>query len=322
MAFHLLQSIPKPCAAAPLDQALQCVDSLGSSDKHLHAARVADNVGLVLLGQPHLKRVRAERAREFVIGLGRHSWSSPGRAGLRCDGRNLGEYRIDLDFAEGGPAGASVLGREENAPAKFRAVCRESPVKLGASFRGIPAKMPKRKKNQKKPSLGLDIDLEKRGRGRPPRMRASEISGRAYSYRLIFNQIWEKVGEQLLKAQTGDEAIQAFEATPYQREFEPLASLILQVLREPDFPMRDPEAQANFLGDSLAARGHLTPRSSRDICARGRPKQQRKTEHHNPSAGVLYRVLLRIRRPGPRQCLPEMWRANTGRSRFPVWVVT
>lgn len=111
------------------------------------------------------------------------------------------------------------------------------------------------------------------------KMRSSEVSGRAHNYRLIFSKIWDKVGEGLLSAQTADAVIQAFGETAYQREFEPLASLIVQVLREPDFPKRDREAQTNFLGDSLAARGELTPRTSRDICARERAKERAKSPY-------------------------------------------
>jgi hypothetical protein len=83
----------------------------------------------------------------------------------------------------------------------------------------------------------------------------------------------------LLQAQTDVEAVRAFEGTAYQGEFERLASLILRVLREPDFPKRDHQAQVNFLSDSLAARGALTPRTSRDICARGRAEERAKSPH-------------------------------------------
>jgi hypothetical protein len=87
----------------------------------------------------------------------------------------------------------------------------------------------------------------------------SEISGRAYNYRLIFSQIWNDmtdargdnrkgVGDAVLKAQTEEEVIRAFDPWPsYQRDFEPMTSLILRVLRDPDFPKREREAQINFL---------------------------------------------------------------------------
>ena len=110
-------------------------------------------------------------------------------------------------------------------------------------------------------------------------MRASEVSGRAYHYRLIFSQIWDKIGGSLLMAQTEEEVIRAFEGTAYKGEFERLPSLILQVLRERGFPKRGREAQANFLADSLAARGEVSPRTSRDICGKERAKQRAKSLH-------------------------------------------
>jgi len=110
-------------------------------------------------------------------------------------------------------------------------------------------------------------------------MGASEIIGRAYRYRLIFKQIPPEVRERMLKAQTESEILLAFEGASYKQEFEPLASLILQVSHEPDFPKRDHEAQANFLAESLAARGALTPRSSRDICARARARERAKSPY-------------------------------------------
>lgn len=139
--------------------------------------------------------------------------------------------------------------------------------------------MVEREKPRQKPSAPLDIYSGKRGRGRPAKMRASEVSGRAYNYRLIFKQIWDKVGERLLRAQTPETGIQAFDETAYRSEFEPLASLILRVLRKPHFPKRDSEAQANYLAESLAARGALSPRSSREICARERAKERSKSPH-------------------------------------------
>lgn len=137
--------------------------------------------------------------------------------------------------------------------------------------------MPKRKKVAEVPQQVLDIIPGKRGRGRPG-VRASEISGRAYHYRLIFNRIWDSVGEALLRSRTEDEVIQAFgSGCFYLREFAPIASLILEVLRDADFPKRKPAAKINFLADSLAAHGQVTPRTSRDICERERMKERAKS---------------------------------------------
>lgn len=132
--------------------------------------------------------------------------------------------------------------------------------------------MPKRKKTRQTPKKALDIVSAKRRRGRPG-VRRSEISGRGYHYRLLFSQIWKPVGESLLKARTEEEVVRAFDPWPsYQRDFEPIASLILKVLREPKFPKR-PEAQINFLADSLAGRGWISARRSRDICEQERKKK-------------------------------------------------
>jgi hypothetical protein len=56
------------------------------------------------------------------------------------------------------------------------------------------------------------------------------------------------------------------------------ARLILRVLNERTFPMK-PETQLDFLADSIAARGNVAPRTSRDISEKERAKQRRKSRH-------------------------------------------
>lgn len=51
-----------------------------------------------------------------------------------------------------------------------------------------------------------------------------------------------------------------------------------QGLHDPRFPKRQ-QARINFLADSLAGLGRVTPRSSRDICARERAKERAKSRH-------------------------------------------
>ena len=51
-----------------------------------------------------------------------------------------------------------------------------------------------------------------------------------------------------------------------------LASLVLSVLREPGFPKRR-QQRINFLADSLAGLGSVSPRRSRDICNQERKKK-------------------------------------------------
>jgi len=118
---------------------------------------------------------------------------------------------------------------------------------------------------------------EKRHRGRPSKIPASQVAGRAKSFRFILGQVWDGLWPLLSKANNESEVVQAFEegAKPYQRDFVPaFAGLILQVLREPTFPNRR-KSQINFLADSLAGVGVVSPRRSRDICAEERAKEER-----------------------------------------------
>jgi hypothetical protein len=110
-------------------------------------------------------------------------------------------------------------------------------------------------------------------------VRPSEIAGRAYGYRLIFNQVWDRLWPLLSKAQTQEEVFGAFQAgsSPYEREFVPVLALAHRVLRDPKFP-KTRDAQVNFLADSLAALGMTSPRRSRDICAEVRAEEKR--AHH------------------------------------------
>jgi hypothetical protein len=139
--------------------------------------------------------------------------------------------------------------------------------------------MLKSKRVKEKLQNPLDVFSEKRTRGRPYKVRASEVAGRSHNYRLIFNQTWGVLGEHLLKATTEEEVLQAFERTAHKGEFTRIASLVLAVLHDTNFPKRDKEARINFLADSLAARGVVTPRTSRDICARERAEERNKSKY-------------------------------------------
>jgi hypothetical protein len=144
--------------------------------------------------------------------------------------------------------------------------------------------MAKRKKASKKPSQAkekaLDRFSQKRGRGRPPTVRFTEIVGRADNYRWILDQVWESLWPLLSNSNGENEVTKAFQdgASPYATQFVPaFSALILGVLREKTFPKRR-KPQTNFLADSLAGLGIVTARRSRDICAVERARA--KHEHH------------------------------------------
>jgi hypothetical protein len=116
------------------------------------------------------------------------------------------------------------------------------------------------------------VSGSERGRGRPPKIRASEVYGRAENWRDILDQVWERLWPLLSNAQSEAEVTRAFQdgARPYDQTFVPgLSALTLQVLRESTLPKRR-KPLLRFLADSLAGVGVVTPRRSRDICAQER----------------------------------------------------
>lgn len=131
--------------------------------------------------------------------------------------------------------------------------------------------MAKRKKAAADPKKGLDSLLPRKPRGRPG-IRRSPVRSNADHYQMLLSQHWKVVGPPLLQAKTPEQVTAAFREVPeIQRvHFVPsLAKPILAVLRERHFP-KTRDAQIRFLADSLGARGAVSPRRSRDICAEQR----------------------------------------------------
>ncbi len=132
--------------------------------------------------------------------------------------------------------------------------------------------MPKKAKNS------LDMYSRKRGRGRPRWIQPNEVRGRADNYRGIFERVWDRFWPLFSRAESEEQVVRAFEdgANSYQMEFLPRAVLALRIRRERKFP-KTRAAQINFLADSLAAVGVVSPRRSRDICQRERREAKRET---------------------------------------------
>ncbi len=129
----------------------------------------------------------------------------------------------------------------------------------------------------------LDRFSEKRGRGRPRKIRPSVVFGRAKNYRMMLAAVWPRLRDPLLAIEREGEGdvTKVFEdyAQPYTRHFVPgLASDILRVIHEQKFPKRS-KAQINFLADSLAGTPNVEPRTSRDICGEERAKERAKSPH-------------------------------------------
>lgn len=122
---------------------------------------------------------------------------------------------------------------------------------------------------------------EKKTRGRPAKILASTVIGRADNCRYQLKQVWAQLEGPLVAAQTGDEVKAALEthAPGYASSYVPFqVSDILALIRDKKFP-KDPEARINFLADSLGGRSTLTFRSSHDVCARERAKERAKSPY-------------------------------------------
>lgn len=128
---------------------------------------------------------------------------------------------------------------------------------------------------------GYDPYSMKRPRGRPAKIPASTVVGRADNYRYQLKQVWKQLEAPLLAAQTEEEVTAAFEShgQPYTGDFMPWSvSDILALIRDKHFP-KESDARINFLADSLGGRPTLTFRSSRDVCGRERAKQRAKSPY-------------------------------------------
>lgn len=163
--------------------------------------------------------------------------------------------------------------------------------------------MAKRKKVSKKPRKRLDKGLQKtRGRrkkashgapiahdpfstkrpiGRPAKIAASTVIGRADNCRYQLRQVWAQLEVPLVAAQNEDEVRVALEthAPVYASSYVPFqVADILKLIHDKKFP-KDPEARIDFLADSLGGRSTLTFRSSRDVCGRERAKERSKSPY-------------------------------------------
>jgi hypothetical protein len=144
----------------------------------------------------------------------------------------------------------------------------------------FPVKIKKRRQQRKFAKRPLDKVSEKARRGRPPKVRVNDITGRAYNNGYIFGQIWDRLWPLLSKAKTEQEVENAFEegAGSYHNRLQGWSSsLMLDILHDPKFPKKR-KAQINFFAESLAGLGAASPRYCRDICAKERAKEKRR--HH------------------------------------------
>lgn len=155
--------------------------------------------------------------------------------------------------------------------------CKKALDRLSARKRSVGRKA----RSSKQPVKARDPYSTKRPRGRPAKIAAGTVFGRADNHRHQLKQVWGKLETPLLAAQTVEEVQAAFEnhGQPYASHFVPSqASDVLALVRDGLFP-KDSDARINFLADSLGGRPNVTFRTSRDICGRERAKQRLKSPY-------------------------------------------
>lgn len=142
-------------------------------------------------------------------------------------------------------------------------------------FRGISADMGKAKRSQNVANFSLDTILGKKRRGPKPRATPGWLRGRANNLRNVLPHVWPKLWPALERANTEAEVVAALDlAAPYKEYFISYPALILRILKDPKFPKTD-RGRINFLADSTAGFGDVSPRRSRDICAAERARAKR-----------------------------------------------
>jgi hypothetical protein len=127
----------------------------------------------------------------------------------------------------------------------------------------------------------IDTLSKKKGRGRPETIPRSWVIGHAHNFRFNLTEVWPKLCDPLLAAQTEEEVTAAVEnyGRPYAGQFVPQSAPdILALIRDPSFP-KGAKARIGFLADSLAGRPSVEFRTSRDICVKERAKQRAKSPH-------------------------------------------
>jgi hypothetical protein len=135
--------------------------------------------------------------------------------------------------------------------------------------------MSRDKNDAKTTEKSLDTVSQKSVRGPKWTVVPSAVWAQAKHNRGILAHVWHDLWPLLEEPEGEADVVKAFQiATPGGPEFPRQATLIFKVLQDPMFPKRE-RSRIDFLADSIAGQGIVTPRRSRDICA-----QERKKEKH------------------------------------------
>jgi len=140
-------------------------------------------------------------------------------------------------------------------------------------------------------------------RGRPRLVEPHDVVQSANTYAGWLRQYWPKLGHRLLAARSAEDVAQAVqrEAPDVATSLAPFSALMLTILRERRFPQVRSEAQIQFLADSMGGQGMVTPRRSREICA----KERNKVEYFIQRREYYIECSCGYKGPARNDCCPD-----------------
>jgi len=119
--------------------------------------------------------------------------------------------------------------------------------------------------------------VEKNSPGRPRKIDPHIVVGTSDVFRSQFTTAWPTLGSQLLAASSPAElweVVKSGRGIISQMDDFLFSERIFEIIHDPNFPKVRTKSQIHFLADSLGGCGRITPRRSRDICAKERAKAQ------------------------------------------------
>ena len=134
-------------------------------------------------------------------------------------------------------------------------------------------------RTSKKPQKTLLTRIPKK-RGPKHKVKPSEVLNRSRHLKWLLITCADEIDwPKLITAKTEAQIAEAFDKVPikdYKRVLLARSSLILECLKDPDFPKVQLKAQIRFLAESLGGHGYVKLRRSRDICLEQRKKLKRR----------------------------------------------
>ena len=165
--------------------------------------------------------------------------------------------------------------KPSNTSAQLKSKPRKSPRNSPPPSPKPSAQLGRNKNTQNTPLTRIP-----KKRGPKPKVRPSEVLNRSRYLQWLLKECADEIDWEKLKAANTktdvSEAFREIRMDAYWKEFHWRRSLILECVKDPDFPKVKQESQIRFLAESLGGDGAVELRRSRDICLEERNKLERR----------------------------------------------